>query len=47
MLSFRFWQLRFNEDPAVIGQRLTLNNESFDVIGVLPESPGGRPDRRS
>ena len=38
VLSFRFWRLRFNEDPAVIGQRLTLNNASFDVIGVLPES---------
>ena len=24
--------------PGVIGQRLTLNNESFDVVGVLPES---------
>ena len=38
VLGFRFWQLRFNQDPAVIGQRLTLNNASFDVIGVLPES---------
>jgi predicted permease len=38
VLSFRFWRLRFNEDPAIIGQRLTLNNTSFDVIGVLPES---------
>ena len=38
VLSFRFWQLRFNEDPAIIGQRLTLNNAPFDVIGVLPES---------
>jgi macrolide transport system ATP-binding/permease protein len=38
LLGFRFWQLRFNEDPAVIGQRLTLNNASFDVIGMLPES---------
>jgi len=48
VLSFRFWQLRFNEDPAVIGQRLTLNNASFDVIGVLPESyravPTDAPD---
>jgi putative ABC transport system permease protein len=48
VLSFRFWQLRFNEDRAVIGQRLTLNNASFDVIGVLPESyravPTDAPD---
>ena len=48
VLSFRFWQLRFNEDPAVIGQRLTLNNAPFEVIGVLPESyravPPDAPD---
>ena len=49
VLSFRFWQLRFNQDPSVIGQRLTLNNESFDILGVLPESyralsPAGEPD---
>jgi predicted permease len=38
VLSFRFWQVRFNADPTVLGRRLTLNNASFDVIGVLPES---------
>lgn len=49
VLSFGFWQTRFNGDPAVIGQRLTLNNASFDVIGALPESyrpidPTNAPD---
>ncbi len=38
VLSYRFWQRRFNEDPKVIGTPLTLNNVAFDVIGVLPES---------
>jgi putative ABC transport system permease protein len=38
LLSYQFWQSRFNEDPSVVGQRLTLNNSPFDVIGVLPES---------
>jgi macrolide transport system ATP-binding/permease protein len=38
VLSYRFWQRRFNEDPSVVGQRLMLNNAAFDVIGVLPES---------
>jgi hypothetical protein len=34
--------------PAVVGQRLTLNNQPFDVVGVLPESyravPTDAPD---
>jgi predicted permease len=37
VLSHRFWQRRFGGNFSVIGQRLTLNNESFDVLGVLPE----------
>lgn len=38
VLGYRFWQRRFNEDSTVVGKPLTLNNASFDVIGVLPES---------
>ena len=38
VLSHRFWLRRFNGDPRVIGERLTLNNASFDVLGVLPAS---------
>jgi macrolide transport system ATP-binding/permease protein len=41
VLGHRFWQRRFGANRAVVGQRLTLNNESFDVLGVLPE--GYRP----
>jgi predicted permease len=37
VISYRFWQRRFNGDPAVLGQRLMLNNALFDVMGVLPE----------
>ncbi|MGH9839928.1 MAG: ABC transporter permease [Blastocatellia bacterium] len=36
MLSYGFWQRRFGGDPAIIGQRLTLDGESRQVIGVLP-----------
>ena len=38
VLSHRFWQRRFNGTPTVVGERLTLNNASFDIVGVLPES---------
>jgi predicted permease len=38
VLSHRFWQRRFNADPTLIGTTLTLNGQSFIVIGVAPES---------
>jgi predicted permease len=36
VLSHHFWQERFGADPAVIGQPLKLNQQSFTVIGVTP-----------
>jgi len=32
------WKRRFGGDPAVIGRALTLNGESYTVVGVLPNS---------
>jgi predicted permease len=36
ILSHAFWQRRFGGDPAIIGQSLTLDRESRQVIGVMP-----------
>ncbi|HKR58705.1 MAG TPA: ABC transporter permease [Pyrinomonadaceae bacterium] len=36
ILSYGFWQRRFGEDPGVIGKQLTLNNQSFTVVGIAP-----------
>jgi putative ABC transport system permease protein len=36
ILSHGFWQRRFGEDPGVIGKQLTLNNQSFTVVGIIP-----------
>jgi predicted permease len=36
VLSHSLWQRRFGADPEIIGRRLTLNGESFTVVGVLP-----------
>ena len=36
VLSDRLWQRRFNSDPSIVGQNITLNNESYTVIGVMP-----------
>jgi putative ABC transport system permease protein len=34
ILSYGFWQRRFGADESVIGKQLTLNNQSFTVVGV-------------
>jgi predicted permease len=36
VLSHRLWASRFGSDPDVIGTVITLNEEPFEVIGVLP-----------
>lgn len=36
VLSHGFWERRFARDPSVLGQRIRLNGESFEVIGVMP-----------
>ncbi|HWL75728.1 MAG TPA: ABC transporter permease, partial [Burkholderiaceae bacterium] len=36
VLSHQFWQQRFGATPAVIGQTLKLNHQSFTIIGVTP-----------
>lgn len=34
ILSHRYWQRRFNGDPAVIGREVIVNNRAVTVIGV-------------
>ncbi len=36
MLSNEFWQTRFGGDPQVIGQTLALDNNSYEIVGMLP-----------
>jgi putative ABC transport system permease protein len=36
VLSNALWQRRFNSDPSIINRAITLNGESFTVIGVMP-----------
>ena len=36
ILSDGLWHRRFGADPAVLGQALTLDGESYSVVGVLP-----------
>ena len=34
LISDRLWQQRFGADRAVLGRFVTLNDESFAVVGV-------------
>ena len=36
VIGERFWRSHFNADLNVIGKRLTLSEQSFEIIGVVP-----------
>jgi putative ABC transport system permease protein len=38
ILTDSFWRSEFQADPAIVGKAVTLNGESFGVVGVLPVS---------
>ncbi len=52
ILTYGLWRRRFGGDRKVVERAVTLNNESYRVVGVLPESfdfsaiftPGSRVD---
>jgi putative ABC transport system permease protein len=38
ILSYDTWKQTFGADPQLIGKRITLNDEPYTVIGVMPAS---------
>ena len=36
IISHALWQTRFGSDPGILGKKLILNGQPFEVIGVLP-----------
>lgn len=38
IVGHSFWQKRFGGDPSLVGKTVFLNNNSFTVIGITPES---------
>ena len=52
VLSDGLWRRRFNADPSVIGRRLRMNDQEFEVVGVMPADfeeviSSGSTNRRS
>jgi predicted permease len=37
VLSHDLWQTRFGSDSTIVGRTITLNNQGFTVVGVMPE----------
>ncbi len=40
VLGYKFWERRFDSDPAAVGTVIRLNGNSFTVIGVTSEKFG-------
>jgi putative ABC transport system permease protein len=38
ILSYQLWKNRFAASPAILGKTLSLDDESYTVVGVLPEN---------
>jgi putative ABC transport system permease protein len=36
VVSHALWETRFGADPGIVGSAVTLNRETFEVVGVLP-----------
>lgn len=36
MVGWEAWQSRFGGDPAIIGRHVTLDDDEYDIVGVLP-----------
>src|SRR5919199_1282433 len=38
VISHAFWKREFGGDPSVVGRRLTLEGQPFEIVGVTPAS---------
>ena len=48
VISNKVWADRFGKDPGVIGRRISLDRESYEIVGVMPAgfypTPWGYPE---
>lgn len=47
LLSYNFWRARYQGSPSVLGSRISLNDELYTVVGVMPRHARLRFDRVS
>jgi putative ABC transport system permease protein len=38
VISYRLWQRRYGADPSLIGRTITLDQEQYAVVGVMPDN---------
>ena len=43
LVSHGMWRERFNSDPSIVGQALTLDGAPYTIIGVLPQAASALP----
>jgi putative ABC transport system permease protein len=52
VLSYDYWQTHYGGDPSAVGKTVTINDERYNIIGIMPdsipswwlESPHGRTE---
>jgi putative ABC transport system permease protein len=48
VLSYSMWKQRFGNDPQVLGRRIVLDRQSYEIVGVMPQgfypTPGTPPE---
>src|SRR5262249_50195430 len=37
VLSYGFWTRHFDRDPSILGRRVILDGDPYEVIGVMPQ----------
>ena len=46
VLAEAFWRRRYGADPGIVGRNITLNDGSYEVVGVLPAAFDFQPRYR-
>ena len=41
VISYRFWERRFNRDPSIVGKTIQVNRVPITLVGVTPPAFGG------